>query len=244
MSTIPDQDTSPSASGQLARWERHNSERQLRILEAAVELIEENPVGAEIPVQIIAKRAGLAKSVVYRQFNGRDDLDRRIRSYIVARFTEVMDAKLDIAEGSLRDILTRTVQAVADWSLDHSQLHDYLRKGPTAEDESSDAVSTLKRIVADKAHAIITAISTMIGVDDEPFESLPFAVVTMVEGTMTYWVRDPETPVDRVRLVNDLSTYAWFVIDGAARLSGLEIDADAPLVAVINQLMAINRAQA
>lgn len=66
---MPDTDAQErSLTGHEARWERHNSARQTRIVESAVALLDESAPGTEIPVQSIAKRAGLAKSVVYRQF--------------------------------------------------------------------------------------------------------------------------------------------------------------------------------
>ena len=53
------------------RWHEHNSARRTAILEAAVALIEEHAPDAEISTQQIAIRAGLARSVVYRQFDTR-----------------------------------------------------------------------------------------------------------------------------------------------------------------------------
>ena len=231
-------DTALPSSGQSGRWEEHNSARQLLILRAAVELIERNEVGADIPVQQIARHAGLAKSVVYRQFSGREDLDRRIRSHIVAEFVATLDITLNIADGSLNEILRRTVTAVADWAIDHPALHEFLRAGPTAEDDAVDAISSLKTDIATKAMSIIGSIAALLRVDVEPFMSLPLAVVTMVEGTLTHWVRDPAPERDRAEIVSDLATYAWFVIDGAARSVNLAVDPDAQLVDAIAALSA------
>lgn len=54
------------SSSSNARWDKHNSERRTKILDAAVELIEESAAGVEVSVKEIADRAGLARSVVYR----------------------------------------------------------------------------------------------------------------------------------------------------------------------------------
>ena len=64
-------------------------------------------------------------------------------------------------------------------------------------------------------------------------DRVPLAVVTMVEGTLTHWVRDPAPERDRAEIVSDLATYAWFVIDGAARSVNLAVDPDAQLVDAI-----------
>src|SRR5689334_2510577 len=103
-----------AVSGYEARWEQHNTERRAQILQAAVALVEENPPGTEISMVRIAERAGVAKSVVYRQFTGKDELERRVRSWVFDDFAAVLDTNLDVSKGSLRDILTRTVAAVAD----------------------------------------------------------------------------------------------------------------------------------
>ncbi|WP_030169330.1 TetR/AcrR family transcriptional regulator [Spirillospora albida] len=233
--------TAGSGTGHQARWERHNSVRQTRILEAAVELLEENPSGARIPMQQIAARAGLAKSVVYRQFADRDDLDRRIRSYLVDVFAGELFTKLDITDGSIEEILNRTIHTVADWMAEHPRLHEFMRSGPTHEDASVDAVSSLKARMAARARAIITAVSKTIDVDDSGFESLTLAIVTMVEGMLTQWVRDPAPAKTRSEIVAELATYAWYMLDGAARSLGLVLDPRAELLAVIGQLAGADR---
>ncbi|KWX66101.1 TetR/AcrR family transcriptional regulator [Mycobacterium sp. NAZ190054] len=224
-------------SGYEARWQQHNVERRTQILQAAIELIEESPSDAGFSVQSIAKRAGLAKSVVYRQFSSKDELERRVRSYLVSDFAAVLDAKLDITTGSLREILSRTVESVVDWMLDHPRLHEFARRGPTFEgDGSLDAVSELKQRMTRRAEGIIAAIAGSIGVDDAAFKTVPFAVVTMVEATLFAWVRGVAPTRSREEMVADLADYAWYVLDGASRSIGLEVSRDEPLMAVVAAL--------
>lgn len=224
-------------NGYQARWERHNTGRQTRILEAAVELLEDGQTGAEISVQQIAQRAGLAKSVVYRQFRDREDLDRRVRSYLVDEFAGTLATKLDISDGSLEEILVRSINTVAEWMSDHPRLHEFVRSGPTHYDDTGiDAVSSLKAAIAGRARDIIAGVSKSIDVDDSAFESLALALVTMVEGTLAHWVRGQDPELTRAKIVDDLATYAWYVLDGAARTLGVHIDPQAKLVTVINQL--------
>ncbi|MFC9788565.1 TetR/AcrR family transcriptional regulator [Rhodococcus sp. NPDC127528] len=223
-------------SGYEARWERHNLDRQRRILEAAVELLEESPAGADIPVQQIAKRAGLAKSVVYRQFDGREDLDCRIRAHLVDDFSRTLDERLDISSGSVEEILVRTIRTVADWMADHPRLNEFARTGPIDRGAEIDAVSSLKVRMSVRARELISSIAALIDADDSAFDSVPFAVVTMVEGTLTQWVAEPEPLRERAEIVADLARLAWFVLDGAARSAGVAVDPKAELVGVIAQL--------
>ncbi|HEU0191588.1 MAG TPA: TetR/AcrR family transcriptional regulator [Mycobacterium sp.] len=222
-------------SGYEARWQQHNAERRTLILQAAVAVIEDSPPGADISVQSIAKRAGVAKSVVYRQFSGKDELERRIRSYLVDDFAAVLDAKLDVSSGSLREILTRSVRAVADWMADRQQLNEFARRGPTL-DGTADAAGELKRRIARRGEDIIAAIAATIGADSTAFESVPFAVATMVEGTLASWLREAPPTRTREQMATTLAEIIWFVLDGAARSAGVVIDPDTELAAVIESL--------
>ena len=224
-------------SGYEARWQQHNAERRTQILRAAVEVIESSPPGAEISVQSIAKRAGVAKSVVYRQFSGKDELERRIRSYLIDDFAAELDAKLDVTNGSLRQILTRSVQAVADWMADHQRLNAFARRGP-AVDGTLDATGELKRRIAGRGAEIISSITDALGVDGAAFEPVPFAVATMVEGTLASWLAETPPTRTRAEMVSALADLIWYVLDGAARSAGLVLDPDAELAAVLEALQA------
>lgn len=224
-------------NGYEARWEQHNTERQLRILRAAVELLEERPPGADIPVVQIAARAGVAKSVVYRQFDGREDLDRRIRSYLIDELAEVLDAQLDVSSGSVREIITRTVRAVADWMADHPNLTAFARTGPPAGGpEGADAISSLKIRITARSRELIEAIGRIVGVDADALEPVPFAVVTMVEGVLAAWVAEARPSRSRAEVVADLADYAWYVLDGAARAVGVTVDPDRELAEIVEAL--------
>ncbi|OBB20882.1 TetR family transcriptional regulator [Mycolicibacterium setense] len=226
-----------AVSGYEARWEQHNAERRAQIMQAAVALVEENPPGAEISMARIAERAGVAKSVVYRQFAGKEELERRVRSYVFDDFAALLDAKLDVTNGSLRDILTRTVAAVADWMLEHPRLDEFVRRGPTFDgDGSLDAVSELKLRMTRQSEGIIAAIAQTIGIDDSAFKTVPFAVVTMVEATLSAWTRGAAPAQSREEIVTHLADFGWYVLDGAARASGLDINRDDELTSVIAAL--------
>lgn len=225
-------------TGREARWERHNSERQKRILTAAVELLEARSAGSDVSVQQIADRAGLAKSVVYRQFNGRDDLDRRVRAFVLEQFATVLDESMNIAVGTLDEILTRTIGTVAEWITEHPRVHEFMSTGPTDYgDESIDAISSLKARISASARLIITEVARSVGIDSTPFDSLPFAVVTMVEGTLTRWVRSPEPKPSREEIVADLAKFTWYMFDGVTRSIGLTIDPGVELSTIITELV-------
>ncbi|WP_078310677.1 MULTISPECIES: TetR/AcrR family transcriptional regulator [unclassified Mycobacterium] len=230
-----------SLTGHEARWERHNSARQTRIVESAVALLDETPPGTEIPVQSIAKRAELAKSVVYRQFEGREDLDRRIRSYLMEDFDTTISSQLDVTRGSINDIATRTIRAVLDWMTDYPHRYEFMGSGTTDEDPAVDAVSTVKVRMEQRVRGVLIPITELLGIDYSPFESVTYAVVTMVEGTLSRWLRETDPVRSRTEIVDDLANYVWYVLDGAGRSMGVSLDPQTELMAAIAELSGANR---
>ncbi|WP_024792998.1 TetR/AcrR family transcriptional regulator [Tomitella biformata] len=233
MSTEQESARADTASGYEVRWQPHNVKRQTMILQAALELLEED---ADRSMQQVAKRAGLAKSVVYRQFDGRDDLDRRLRSHLINDFAATITTNLDISSGSIEEILHRTIDSVAEWLSEHPRQGEFARTGPTHDAPGIDAVTNLKLRVSQQARELLATLGLAIGIDAAQFSSVPFAVVTMVEGTLREWVRDPAPEKSRAEIVGDLALYSWYVLDGAVRSAGLVIDPRQELIAVVAQL--------
>lgn len=231
-------------SGYELRWRAHNSQRRDLILRAAAELVEESEPGAPIPVRRIAERAGLVKSVVYRQFKSKDDLARGLRGFVVDQFAAELEADLDVSAGSLREILRRSIASAATWMQDNPRLVDLLRAGPTdaagpdGVPVAPDAIGELRHRVVARAEQTIDGLAALTGLDPAAFAGVPFVVFTMVEGTLTSWVRGEAAVRGRTRaeVVESLTDITWFVLDGAARTLGLDVDPDAEFSQVMNGL--------
>lgn len=228
-------DTGPAASaddfsGQPhrvhdARWFEHNSARRAHLVEAAVALLDEQPVGRDVSVEEIANRAGLARSVFYRQFDSRDAFDCRVRAVILDQCFEMYATNLDFSTGSIDEIVTRTAGALLSWRIDHPAWYAFLGTGPTDYDNPDlDAVQSLSRRFETLIDVLLSEIAQLVGVDYEPLRTLPCAVVTMVDGTFTRWLSDPSPVRGRDQLVRDVADYAWYLLDGAAQRSGLCAD--------------------
>ncbi len=207
-------------------------------MSALIELLEESASGAEVSMQQIANRSGLAKSVVYRQFSGRDELDRRARSTISEQFVDTIDAALDVWDGSIHQILRRTVAAVADWITEHGRLYDFVRGGPAVGDpDDVDALSSVKATIAARTRALVTGLAGVVGVVDEAAaDTMTFAIVSMTEATVSRWARDPRPLLNRDHLIAEVAGYAWSVLDGAARVHDLTLDPELPLIELIDLL--------
>ncbi|MBB5912691.1 AcrR family transcriptional regulator [Nocardia transvalensis] len=229
----------PTAGGRQARWQPHNAARRTQIIAAAIELLEESAPGADISAQQIAARAGLAKSVLYRQFSGREELDRRVRATIAERFTDALDAALDIGDGSIAEILARAVGVVVDWICDHPRQHEFLRTGPGDGPADRDALSGMMITITARAGRLVGGLAGVVGVADPPVvDTMSFAIVSMTEATVTRWAHDPDPPLGRAELIAQVASYAWSILDGVAVAHGLTLDRDRPLLDLIEALAA------
>lgn len=217
-----------------ARWKDHNSLRRARIVQAAAELLDEVDIGDDVAMEQIATRAGVARSVVYRQFDGRSDLDRRVRTYIAEAAFETLSANLDVSVGSVGDIVTRSVRGILEWRMAHPRWYEFLGAGPTDFDAADvSAAQSLYRRFEQLVKLLLSGIAEQLGVDFAPFDALPYAAVAMVDGTLTTWLSSPAPARDKDDLIGDVATYVWYLLDGAARSVGLSPDPDATLIEVI-----------
>lgn len=208
-----------------ARWAEHNSVRRARLVEAAVALLDEKPVGRDVSVEEIANRAGLARSVFYRQFDSREVFDCRVRTVILDQCFDIYAANLDFSTGSIDEIVTRTAGSLLTWRIDHPAWYAFLGTGPTDIDNvDSDAVQSLSRRFERLIDALLSEIAQLVGVDYAPLRTLPSAVVAMVDGAFTRWLSDPSPVRSRTQIVRDIADLAWYMLDGAARRSGLHVD--------------------
>ncbi len=114
--------------GRQARWERHNRERRRHVLEAAVVVLESEPPGTEVHVQQIAERAGINRTVVYRHFTDRADLDRAVRAHILDGLAAELLPHITL-DGTVREIIRRVVSTYVDWVVAHPSAAPVRRPG-------------------------------------------------------------------------------------------------------------------
>lgn len=221
----------PGLDGRQLRWADHNEERRLHVLEAAVALLEEQPVGTELRVQQIAERAGLVRTVVYRLFSNRVDLNRAVQLHIVGMIREVLDQTL-VLSGSVEEIIRGIVGAYVEWVAEHPQLHDMAQRalGDGQPGELDRTVDELGAEVSKLFQAGATLLDREL--DEEQRSMLDLLVVGLlgqVRGSVNQWVRRPERNLSPRALTNLLSRWIWYQIDGQARELDLVLDPSVPV---------------
>lgn len=222
--------------GRQQRWDRHNAERRGQILAAAVELIEELPVGSDIHVQQIAERAGLVRTVVYRHFNGRDDLNRSVQEHVVDMIRSTVEPNI-VLSGSTNEIIERLIGSYVRWVAAHPHLHHMVERqlGDGQPGELDRAVTA----TLDQFSALIRLGAEVLGLNlnkaqVDALDLLVVGLIGQVRGTVSLWVRKPVPSPKPAVLTTMLSRWTWYQIDGQARELGIELDPDLPVEQLVS----------
>ncbi len=76
--------------GRRRRWQEHNQVRRQVIIDAAIAVLERQPPGDEFQVQAVADEASMSRTVIYRHFEDRADLDRAVQRQICEQVGAVL----------------------------------------------------------------------------------------------------------------------------------------------------------
>jgi AcrR family transcriptional regulator len=211
---------SPQRSdGRQARWEEHNRGRRQAIIDAYVAVLEDHEPGATVHVQQIAERAGIGRSVLYRHFADREDLDLAVRTAIVDTLADQLLPAVSL-EGTVPDIIERVIARYVSWAVAHPSLHRLVESDPMT--SSAPLQHTLERIAA-KVAEVVTAVLDLLDVELRPeqrqaVDPLASGVVGAVFSAVRRWLsadeRQPSAPV----LVSVLTDPVQELFDDALRV--------------------------
>lgn len=213
------------------RWDDHNAERRKQVLDAAVAVIEGLPAGAEVKVQQIADRAGLVRTVVYRHFDGRADLNRALQAHVVGMMRAEVEPKMTF-DGTISEIITRIVSAYVGWAAAHPNLYLMIER-ELGDGVPSEMVAALQAATESLA-GLIRAGADVLGVRFDAATSahvdlLVVGIIGQVRGTVSHWIRRQERGTEPTGLATLLSKSIWFQIDGFARTLGATLEPDLPV---------------
>jgi AcrR family transcriptional regulator len=213
--------------GRQLRWDKHNQARRRVILDAAIAALEDAEPGEEIHVQQIAGRAGLSRTVVYRHFSDRADLDRAVQTAILEMLAAELLPEVTLA-GTIEEIIRRIVGTYVGWTVAHPSLHRFAEHDvPGAEGASALEVAVVQ--IASRVEEIITVGAEQLGAplsDDEAaaLDPLVFGLVGAVFGATRRWLARPQRRPDHEAFVMLTSDSVWHIIDGHARRLGIVLD--------------------
>lgn len=214
--------------GRQARWAEHNDDRRRRIVGAAIALIEQGQTDASL--QQIGEHAGLSRSVVYRQFRDRRELDLAVQRQVLAAFFAELTAALRL-EGSAMQMMRRAAQVYVAWASAHPMLHRLADSDALTGDgplqQAMDAISIeVSRLIVDGFESFG---APMAEVDRAATDPIVYGLVGLWFGIVRRWVHLGASEPSADYMVEILVESSWPIIEARARAYGLRLDPDAPL---------------
>ncbi len=229
--TVVDAVEEQRPDGRSTRWESHKARRRALILDAAVGLVGEH--GGDVSVRDIADAAGIPRSVVYRIFRDRDDLDEELRSEIVSRLMSALAPTLT-PSGTLREAIGDAVTTYVDWVTQHPLLHQFLGTGSAKRRTTSSRVVTGTRTaIARQVTAMLEAAATAADADPAIAEPMAFGLVGLVDGAVNRWVHGPGTGVPAEALSAFLTGSIWASLEQQSRAWGLTLTPDSRIIDLV-----------
>lgn len=218
--------------GRDTRWNQHRAERRARILDAAVRAIDEQ--GGAVGVATFADEAGIPRSVVYKLFRNREDLDEQIRARIIEDMTLAM-APVLVPRGSLREMIRVGVETYVGWVSAHANLHRFLGAGSeTRPTHGSRVITGGKTAFAQSLKEVAEGLLPMVLDGKVPprgaTENLAYALIGLTDSVVNRWLLAGRGRSSKKDLARFLTDAACGVVQGAARLVDVELDVDAPIV--------------
>ena len=218
--------------GRSTRWEQHNAAQRARIVEAAIELIEAN---GDLPTLLeVGRSAGVSRSVLYRQFADRNDLESAVRVRGMEMFFEVFQPHLTL-EGTVHQTLERCATAYVRFAMEHRYLHQRADQNPAEGSELQRSID----LVADQIAGLLVSSFRAGGAqvsdaDVEATDPLTHGLINGVYATVRRWLARGGKVPDAEHLIALIVEAAESLIDSRARSYGLDIDFDAPLEVLLN----------
>ncbi|TCJ23891.1 TetR/AcrR family transcriptional regulator [Nocardioides jejuensis] len=224
-------DAAGSVDGRDRRWEDHRQERRERLLVAAVALIDRQ--GGDVGVAAIAAEAGIPRSVVYKLFRDREDLDEQIRIRIIQEATATL-APLLVPRGTLREMVRVAAKTYVDWVTAHANLHRFIGTGSTTRPTPGSpsiagGKAAFAQNVADLVILLLKHLDPAASVSRGSAENLAFALTGVTDSVVNRWLVAGRSRSTKKELIQFLTEASCGVILGAAGVAGVDLDLDAPV---------------
>lgn len=209
--------------GRAARWAGQQERRRAEFVDAALAAIAEH--GPDVSTEQIAERAGVARTRLYRHFDGAPDLQRAIAQ----RAAELVTADLQPLwhpSGSPREMIDAAISTHLHWLTEHAQLHRYLVRTLPSLPEAGR--TDVRGAIARHLSRLFTGYLAAFGLDPAPADTIAFGLVGYVESATTRWLDHPGS-LSLPQLTAQLTGTIWAMLDHTLRAGGVELDADRPL---------------
>lgn len=228
---LPTDDTddapdSSAADGRQLRWEEHNRARRRQLLDAAIQLLDEGDVGAEVRMAEIAERAGVRRPVIYRHFTDRQALDAAIEAEIAERLAAEVLPHLDVHRPII-EIIHDSIAVYIRWSDAHPSLRWVLDRGARSPGSPVErGFSDIARIISAIVLAAIDGLDLPVNAHERRYiDPLIHGLVEAVVGTVRRWIALEDRPPANL-LVHLATESVWYIMAGHAQALGVTLERD------------------
>lgn len=223
--------------GRQVRWQEHNEQRRQLIVRAAISVLQRQSPGDEMQVQAVADEAGLSRTVIYRHFEDRADLDRAVQRTICDRIGLVLLSALTI-DGTPEQIVANVVEGFVRWTVEQPTLfwfadRDLADWGPSP---IAEAMEQIASGIEDIIGVVVVALGAELNENDMAgLEPWVFAMIGGVFAGVRRWLGRAE----RVPAVDDfiamMAEVVWVQINGMALSRGINLP-DLPVAELLTPL--------
>lgn len=216
-----------TVDGRATRWDGHRKARRDHLLTKALEVIDSE--GGDVGVADIAEAAGFPRSVVYRLFKDRADLDEQIRRRIIDDVMTDLAPALAV-RGTIRESVRTAVDVYVAWVSEHPQQHRFLGTGSAANPVvGARSVMGAKTAIAVGLTEVIKTTRPEADYPTGGAENVAFGMVGLVDGVVNRWVSHPENRTTAEELSDFLTEAVCNVIQTGAGMTGVDLDVDQPV---------------
>lgn len=223
--------------GRRRRWQEHNQVRRQVIIDAAIAVLERQSPGDEFQVQDVADEAKMSRTVIYRHFEDRTDLDRAVQRQICEDIGDQLLPALS-HDGTPDQIIHRVVSGFIRWAEAHPALYWFAERdlsgwGPSP---MGQAVEQLAESIEGLMTIVVAALGVELDKDDMAgLDPWVFGMIGAIFASVRRWLeRDPREP-DIDACITILSESIWMQINGMALSRGLNLP-DLPVSALLQAL--------
>ncbi|GAA3662809.1 TetR/AcrR family transcriptional regulator [Nocardioides ginsengisoli] len=224
-----------STDGRKRRWQQHNADRRQAVIDAALTVLARLEPGAELSVQQIADEASVHRTVLYRYFEDRTDLDVAIQQEICTRAGELLLAAVTL-EGTPREIVHRIIDAYVGWGVDNLQLMRFAERDiPGAASKPLDvAIGQIAEQIELVIGGFLALLDAEVGDDDrDALTPYVFLLVGGVMAAVRSWSGRAELRPDVPQFTRLLADVTWLQIEGLAASRKIEVP-DLPVEQLLN----------
>lgn len=218
------------ADGRDRRWDDHRQARREHLLETAILLVDAEGVG--VGVAAIAAAAEVPRSVVYKLFKDREDLDEQIRQRLVDQVSTALLATLK-SKGSIRSLVSASIESYVSWVAAHPNLHRFLGAGSSSAPVTDSPASRGGKLSFAETAGELVGVGWAQLKPGAPLpagavQHLTYGSVGLVDSVVNRWLRSPRgKKTSKADLVAFLTDAVCGLIESAARMGGAEVDVDA-----------------